>query len=97
MMNFYIIFYFLEIFCSYYFIRIKKLRFYILFTNQIEAYISFLFLFIPPKDSLKFLNFMGIQLVYYSELIDYAQQCWNFGRYKSKSAGMINKINIKAY
>ena len=43
MMSFCIIFYFLKIFCSHYFIRIKKLRFCIFFINQIETYISFFF------------------------------------------------------
>ena len=41
--NFYIIFYLLEVSYSHYFIRIKKLRFCILFVNQIKIYILFLF------------------------------------------------------
>ena len=60
MMNFYIIFCFLEVSCSHYFIRIKKLRSCIFFINQIEIYILFLLLLIPPEDSLKFLNLISI-------------------------------------
>ena len=72
--SFYIIFYFLEVFCNHYFIRIKKLRSYIFFINQIETYILFFFLLILSEDNLKSLNLINIQLMYCSKLIDCAQQ-----------------------
>ena len=71
-MNFCIVLCFLEISYSHYFVKIKKLRFCILFTNQIKTYISFFLLLIPPEGSLKPLNLIDIQLVYCSEFIDRA-------------------------
>ena len=57
-MNFCIIFYFLEVSCSHYFIKIKKLKSCIFFINQIKVYISFFF--IPSEGNLKSLNFINI-------------------------------------
>ena len=96
-MNFYIILYFLEIFYNYYFIKIKKLRSYIFFINQIKIYILFFLFLIPPEGNLKSLNLIDIQLVYCSEFIDCIQQYWNFRRYRNKPTGTINITSIKTY